>query len=65
MESGLASLDEFTGLSIAGLDSCDILMLNYHAAALFAWESTHGNLQSTEGCSARIRIGGRRGYLCL
>jgi hypothetical protein len=32
MESGLASLDEFTGLSSAGLDSYDILTLNFHAA---------------------------------
>jgi len=32
MESGLATLDEFTGLSIPGLNSCDILALNYHAA---------------------------------
>lgn len=32
MEFKLASLNEFTGLSIPGLDSYDILALNFHAA---------------------------------
>ena len=32
MEPGLASLDEFTGLKTVGLDDCDILSLNFHAA---------------------------------
>lgn len=32
METGLASLDEFIGLSIPSLDSCGFLKLNFHAA---------------------------------
>jgi hypothetical protein len=32
MDASLISVDDFTGLSIPGLDSNDILALNYRAA---------------------------------
>ena len=32
MQTGLASLDEFTGLKAAGIDECDVVVLNHHAA---------------------------------